>query len=113
MLCIHTHKITTHQIDADRNLVYVRGQVPGPAGTFVFLRDAFRWRWPQRAALSLPFPTTPAALAAAAAGGDAVEAAVAAVSGGVSVARRDGPDPYERYRSDVGEFAEGATWKTE
>lgn len=83
------------QVDADRNLVYVRGQVPGPTGSFLLLRDAFRWRWAARAAARLPFPTA------------------APGAGGVAVAKRDGPDPYERYRSDVGEYAEGATWKTE
>jgi len=95
----HRHPPHPSQIDPSRNLVYVRGQVPGPTGAFVLLRDAFRWHWRQRAALELPFPTAlPAAEAAAA---------------GVSVAMRDGPDPYERYRSDVGEYAEGASWRTE
>lgn len=97
------------QVDPARNLLYVRGQVPGPAGGMLLLRDAFRWHWPQRAALNLPFPTVPQPAGGAAAG----DAAAAPAAGGVSVARRDSPDPYERYRSDVGEYAEGATWKTE
>jgi hypothetical protein len=88
------------QVDPVRNLLYVRGQVPGPAGGFVFVRDAFRWKWAGRAAARLPFP------AAVQGGGAAAEATVA-------VAPRDGLDPYERYRGDVGEYAEGATWKTE
>ena len=93
-------------MDPARNLLYVRGQVPGPAGSCLLLRDAFRWHWPERAALNLPLPT---ALPLPAEG-----AAAAAEAGGpASVARRDTPDPYERYRSDVGEYAEGATWKTE
>lgn len=29
------------QVDTARNLVYVRGQVPGPAGRMVLLRDAY------------------------------------------------------------------------
>lgn len=74
----------------------MRGQVPGPVGAFLLLRDAFRWHWDARASLGLPFPTA------------------AAPASEVSVARRDGPDPYERYRSDVGEYLEGgASWKTE
>ena len=100
-----THKhATRYQVDAARNLVYVRGQVPGPAGSYVLLRDAFRWPWAERAACALPFPT--AAPGASAAGADGAGA-------GVTVARRDRPDPFARYRSDVNEYLEGATWKTE
>jgi large subunit ribosomal protein L3 len=91
-------------VDPQRNLLYVRGQVPGPAGGFLFIRDAFRWHWAQRAAAGLPFPT-----ALPVPGG---EGAMGGASG-VVVAKRDGPDPYERFRSDVGEYAEGADWKTE
>jgi len=29
------------QVDTERNLLYIRGQVPGPAGRMVLLRDAF------------------------------------------------------------------------
>lgn len=29
------------QVDTNRNLVYVRGQVPGPSGRMVLLRDAY------------------------------------------------------------------------
>lgn len=31
------------QVDPARNLLFVRGQVPGPQGSFVCIRDAFRW----------------------------------------------------------------------
>jgi large subunit ribosomal protein L3 len=96
------------QIDTARNLVYVRGQVPGPTGSFLLLRDAFRWQWRGRAAAGLPFPTA----LPAAAPGDAA-AAASPSDAAVTVAKRDSPDPYARYREDVGEYAEGATWKTE
>jgi hypothetical protein len=86
-------------------LIYVRGQVPGPTGSFLLLRDAFRWSWPGRAAANLPFPTVLPPPGAASAGG--------AGAGAVTVAKRDSRDPYARYREDVGEYAEGATWKTE
>ena len=45
------------QIDPQRHLVYVRGQVPGPAGSFVYLRDAYNTTPEFRAAWGLPFPT--------------------------------------------------------
>lgn len=45
------------QVDPSRNLLYVRGQVPGPQGSFIYVRDAFRWKWNERLACQLPFPT--------------------------------------------------------
>lgn len=45
------------QVDPARNLLFVRGQVPGPQGSFVYVRDAFRWKWAERQAAQLPFPT--------------------------------------------------------
>ncbi len=44
-------------MDPSRNLVYVRGQVPGPAGQHVLLRDAFNTRHAERLAWNLPHPT--------------------------------------------------------
>lgn len=64
------------QVDPERNLLYVRGQVPGPQGSFVLVRDAFRWKWAQRQAAELPFPTHMGATPP------------------VAVAKRDGADPY-------------------
>ena len=64
------------QVDPERNLLYVRGQVPGPQGSFVLVRDAFRWKWAARQAAELPFPTHIGAPPP------------------VTVAKRDGPDPY-------------------
>lgn len=64
------------QVDPERNLLYVRGQVPGPQGSFVLVRDAFRWKWAERQAAELPFPTHIGDLPP------------------VTVAKRDGADPY-------------------
>lgn len=64
------------QVDPERNLLYVRGQVPGPQGSFVLVRDAFRWKWTERQAAELPFPTHIGDLPP------------------VTVAKRDGADPY-------------------
>ena len=41
-------------MDPARNLIYVRGQVPGHKGNFVYLRDADRKRLDKETA---PFPT--------------------------------------------------------
>ncbi len=41
------------QVDAARNLLYVRGQVPGHKGNYVLVRDAVR----KPRATDLPFPT--------------------------------------------------------
>jgi ribosomal protein L3 len=38
----HVTLSPTPQVDPERNLLYVRGQVPGPAGGYVYVRDAFR-----------------------------------------------------------------------
>lgn len=65
------------QVDPERNLLFVRGQVPGPAGSFVLVKDAFRWKWAERQAAELPFPTHI---------GDTLPPVV--------VAKRDGMDPY-------------------
>lgn len=46
----------TVQVDRERNLVYVRGQVPGHKGNFVLIRDAHKKtheEQPER-----PFPTS-------------------------------------------------------
>ncbi|KAK4483334.1 hypothetical protein RD792_010520 [Penstemon davidsonii] len=43
-----------YKIDPARNLIWVRGQVPGATGNFVFIRDAF-YRKPDVSLL--PFPT--------------------------------------------------------
>lgn len=49
-----TKCVWVYKIDPARNLMWVRGQVPGHAGNFVFVKDAFQ----KRPDLSLtPFPT--------------------------------------------------------
>ncbi|KAL1202671.1 Large ribosomal subunit protein uL3m [Cardamine amara subsp. amara] len=46
--------VWVYKIDPARNLIWVRGQVPGAEGNFVFLRDA----WYKKPDISkLPFPT--------------------------------------------------------
>lgn len=85
-------------MDVERNLLYVRGQLPGPAGQFIYLRDAksvteaFRKTW------DVPFPaltaTTP------------VPASVA--PGGLSVYRNP-KDPYRSYMEETDYFE--VTWK--
>lgn len=71
----------TQQVDPQRNLLYVRGQVPGPAGSFVLVRDAFRWRWTERQAVGLPFPTH-------------IPTGQEEELSAVEVAKRDKSDPY-------------------
>eukprot|EP00775_Hariotina_reticulata_P010645 gene10645-10803_t len=61
-------------------------------GSFVYIRDAFRWKWPERVAADLPFPTYL---------GDKQTELVTAPS--------DHLDPYRVYREDIG-FFEGK-WK--
>lgn len=39
-LQFESHAWAGLQVDADRNLVYVKGQVPGHKGNWVFVRDA-------------------------------------------------------------------------
>lgn len=89
------------QVDPERNLLYVRGQVPGPQGSFVMVRDAFRWRWPERQAAGLPFPTHIGELPP------------------VAVAKRDGGDPYRVSlecvclgvgHADTAAFCRAAVW---
>lgn len=84
--------IWVYKVDPARNLLFVRGQVPGPQGSFVYVRDAFRWKWAERQAAQLPFPTFL---------GEALPE--------VQVARSDRQDPYRVYREDVGYFE--ADWK--
>jgi large subunit ribosomal protein L3 len=76
-------------VDPARNLVYVRGQVPGPSGSFVYLKDAHRV--PEQRG-GLPFPTVLGA-------GAPREVAVA----------KSAADPYRAYVADIGYFEE--TWK--
>ena len=64
------------RIDSERNLIYVRGQVPGHKGNFVLVRDAVR-TLPDR---QPPLPVPSAAATAAA---------------GVTVAEKIGNDPFE------------------
>ncbi len=45
------------QVDPQRNLLYVRGQIPGPAGEFVYLRDAISIQRAVKSDWGLPFPT--------------------------------------------------------
>jgi large subunit ribosomal protein L3 len=37
---ITTQGLTVHSVDADRNLILVKGSVPGPKGALVLIRDA-------------------------------------------------------------------------
>lgn len=45
-----------YKVDPARNLVYIRGQVPGPAGQVVLLKDT-KMPHERRTPLALPFPT--------------------------------------------------------
>ena len=42
------------RVDAERNLIYVRGQVPGHKGNFVFVQDAVRKQVDQQPPLPVP-----------------------------------------------------------
>ncbi|KXZ41646.1 hypothetical protein GPECTOR_343g86 [Gonium pectorale] len=102
------HHCLVYKVDAARNLVYVRGQVPGPVGRSVFLRDSRLAHPAARAAWGLPFPTAipdPEAEAAAPAPGD-----VTALPdpGAVSVWRNPA-DPYLMYREETDYFP--IVWK--
>lgn len=66
-------------------------QVPGNVGGTVLLRDAHRWKWVEKAAAGLPFPTHL---------GPAPEAPVAA---------KAQSDPYKAYKADIDYFSE--RWK--
>jgi len=50
-----TQGLTVYKIDEWRDLIYLKGAVPGPAGSFVFVRDSNK-RKPSEA-LPLPTPT--------------------------------------------------------
>ena len=42
------------RVDAERNLIYVRGQVPGHKGNFVFVQDAVRKQVDEQPPLPVP-----------------------------------------------------------
>jgi large subunit ribosomal protein L3 len=89
-------------VDASRNLVYLRGQVPGPVGRSVFLRDSRLAPAALRASWGLPFPThvpTPEEVKSAPAPGD-VSASDLAVAPGAQVWRNP-TDPYLMYREET------------
>lgn len=46
------HNSWLHKVDPQRNLLYIKGQVPGHRGNFVLVRDAIR-----KSQTNLPFPT--------------------------------------------------------
>ena len=77
------------QVDPQRNLIFIRGQVPGPTGSVIQLRDAMRKKWPGRQ--QLPFPTR-----------------IGEQPGVVQVASSV-VDPYRVYQQDIGYFSE--KWK--
>lgn len=91
------------QVDPERNLLYVRGQVPGPAGKSVFLRDSRLADARLRATWQLPFPThvvPKEQLAAAPAPGD-----VSVVPDASAVQVYSNPkDPYLMYRQETDYF---------
>ncbi|KAF5830157.1 translation protein [Dunaliella salina] len=94
------HDCLVYKVDTDRNLIYIRGQVPGPAGRMVLLRDAFNVQHEVRSSWGLPFPT---ALLPAHADSEQQ------VSRGVKVYQRaDAPDPYRAYSDDSDYF--GVKW---
>ena len=37
---VTTQGLTVHSVDAERNLILVKGAVPGPKGALVLIRDA-------------------------------------------------------------------------
>jgi large subunit ribosomal protein L3 len=126
-----------HRVDAQRSLLFVRGCVPGAAGTPLLVRDAVRWPWERRREAGLPFPTSVeaarAALAAARSGLDAGAAAAAALEREEARAAERGEraraaaaraarlaeaapsgaarDPYRRYREDGADYFEIRDWK--
>ncbi|PNH08117.1 50S ribosomal protein L3-2, chloroplastic [Tetrabaena socialis] len=102
------HNCLVYKVDAARNVLYVRGQVPGPAGKSLFLRDSRLAAPALRATWGLPFPThvpSAEAEAAAPAPGDVTAAPDPAA---VSVYRNPA-DPYLSYRADVDYFP--ISWK--
>ncbi|GLC57031.1 54S ribosomal protein L3 [Pleodorina starrii] len=102
------HHCLVYKVDAARNLVYVRGQVPGPKGRSVYLRDSRLSKPRVRATWGLPFPThirSPEELAAAAAPGD-----VSALPDPAAVSVwRNPTDPYLMYTKETDYFP--ITWK--
>ncbi|KAG2489376.1 hypothetical protein HYH03_012206 [Edaphochlamys debaryana] len=104
------HNCLVYKVDASRNLVYVRGQVPGPAGRSVFLRDSRLANSALRATWGVPFPThipSPEAAAAEPAPGDVTAALPDPASVGVY---RNPADPYRMYREET-DYFQGITWK--
>ena len=51
------HNVLVFKVDPARNLVYVKGQVPGTMGQFIHLRDARNVQRDERMTWPLPFPT--------------------------------------------------------
>lgn len=49
-------KCVVYKIDSRRNLVFIRGAVPGPNARFVVLRDSWRTPWDIKEKWDLPFP---------------------------------------------------------
>lgn len=104
------------QVDAARNLVYVKGQVPGPAGHHVLLRDAYNVRFPERQSWNAPHPTYLGEGAAVLADLGKVEM-LRAVSGDLEPPKelplveafKGNKDPYHMYQKDTDYFE--VTWK--
>nr|8A22_Ab Chain Ab, uL3m [Polytomella magna]8APN_Ab Chain Ab, uL3m [Polytomella magna]8APO_Ab Chain Ab, uL3m [Polytomella magna] len=46
-----------YKVDPKRNLLYVKGAVPGPRGASILVRDSNRMDYEERVALNLPYPT--------------------------------------------------------
>eukprot|EP01112_Ceratiomyxa_fruticulosa_P012214 TRINITY_DN3374_c0_g1_i1.p1 TRINITY_DN3374_c0_g1~~TRINITY_DN3374_c0_g1_i1.p1 ORF type:complete len:341 (-),score=67.43 TRINITY_DN3374_c0_g1_i1:52-1074(-) len=45
--------VLVHKIDTEQQLLYLKGQIPGPAGKFVHIRDAYKYEFE----MIPPFPT--------------------------------------------------------
>lgn len=88
--CVFAH---TLQVDPARNLLYVRGQVPGPAGRSVYIKDSVRASHELRVNWGLPFPTH--------LGADAAHLPASVY--------RNPLDPYTPYRKETDYFP--ITWK--
>ncbi len=89
------------QVDTARNLLYIRGQVPGPTGRSVLLRDSRLVRPSQRGAWGLPFPTN---LEAAAQPGPLLNDTRSEPSAASSA-----KDPYREYQAETDYFP--ISWK--
>ncbi|MEW5306372.1 MAG: hypothetical protein WDW36_008840 [Sanguina aurantia] len=81
-----------YKVDSARNLLYIRGQLPGPVGRFVFLRDAVRNTHEFRSKFAIPFPAFC---------GDPAAAPVAVY--------KTPKDPYLMYRAETDYFP--INWK--